>query len=134
MLRFVVKISPSPTFPEFVAKTESERDPLPRSFLVRSLLDFIGDFPEERVLCPIRAVWIYMDLTKDLSPRPHSLFVSPWRLQCSISKNAFIVFHPPGNCGCWSLHRGFIASSCSQRSWCRCFGCVSVQLIDLQGA
>ena len=39
--------------PEFVAKTESERNPLPRSFLVRSLEDFVGDLPEDRLLCPV---------------------------------------------------------------------------------
>ena len=79
-------------FPEFVAKTELEKNPLPRSFLVRSLLDFIGDLPEERVLCPVHAVRIYLDLTKDLSPRPHSLFVSSWHLRHSISKNALSFF------------------------------------------
>ena len=79
-------------FLEFVAKTESERNPLPRSFLVCSLLDFVGDLPEECVLCPVHEVWIYLDLTKDLSPRPHSLFVSPRRLRHSISKNALAFF------------------------------------------
>ena len=49
--------------PEFVAKTESERNPLPRSILVQSLSDFVGDLPEERLSCPVRAVRIYRDLT-----------------------------------------------------------------------
>ena len=31
--------------PEFVAKTESEWNPLPRSFLVRSSEEFVGDLP-----------------------------------------------------------------------------------------
>ena len=34
---------------EFVAKTESERNPLPHSFLVRSLEEFVGNLPEERL-------------------------------------------------------------------------------------
>ena len=76
--------------PEFVAKTELERNPLPRSFLIRSLLDFIGDHPVERVLCPVRVVGIYLDLTRDLSPRP--LFVSPLCLQRSLSKSELSFF------------------------------------------
>ena len=36
--------------PEFIAKIESEHNPLPRSFLVRSLSQFVGDLPEERLL------------------------------------------------------------------------------------
>ena len=42
--------------PEFVAKTESERNPLPRSFLVKSLEEFVGDLPEECLLCLVCAV------------------------------------------------------------------------------
>ena len=55
--------------PEFVAKTESERNPLPRTFLVKSLSEFVGDLPEERLLCSVRA---YFDTTSSLSPRPRS--------------------------------------------------------------
>ena len=42
--------------PEFCAKTESSVRPLPRSFLVRSLGDFVGSLPEELLLCPVRAL------------------------------------------------------------------------------
>ena len=42
--------------PEFVAKMESEQNPLPRFFVVRSLEDFVGDLPEDRLLCPVRAL------------------------------------------------------------------------------
>ena len=42
--------------PEFVAKTESEHNPLPRLFFVRSLEDFVGDLPEDRLLSPVRAI------------------------------------------------------------------------------
>ena len=77
---------------EFVAKTESERNPLPRSFLVSSLEEFVGDLPEERLLCPIRAVRIYLGLTSTLSPRPRSFMVSPWRPSRSLSKNALSFF------------------------------------------
>ena len=52
--------------PFFLAKTESVSNPLPRSLIVQSLADFVGDLPE-RVLCPVRAV----EFT------PSRLFVSP---------------------------------------------------------
>ena len=61
--------------PEFVAKMESERNLLPCSYLVKSLSEFVGDLPEERLLCPVRAVHIYLDATSSLTPHPQSLFV-----------------------------------------------------------
>ena len=42
--------------PEFRAKTEPSVNPLPRSLCVRSLTDFVGDLPEELLLCPVRAL------------------------------------------------------------------------------
>ena len=36
--------------PEFRAKTESKAKPLPRSFVVRSLKDFVGSMEDELVL------------------------------------------------------------------------------------
>ena len=78
--------------PEFVAKTESERSPLPRSFLVRSLEEFVGDLPEDRLLCPVRAVRVYLQCTEALRPCPRALFVSPscllgpcLKMRCPIS-------------------------------------------------
>ena len=74
--------------PEFVVKTKSERNPLPRSFLVRSLEDFVGDLPEDRLLCLVRAICVYVRCTEALLPRPWTLFVS---LSCpsrALSKNA----------------------------------------------
>ena len=62
--------------PEFVAKTESERNPLPRFFIVKSLEDFVGDLPEDHLLCPARAVRIYLECTASIVPRPRALFVS----------------------------------------------------------
>ena len=73
---------------EIVTKTESERNTLPRSFLVRSLEDFVGYLPEDCLLCPVRAVRVYLRLTEALLPRPRTLFLS---LSCpsrSLSKNA----------------------------------------------
>ena len=78
--------------PEFVAKTESLRNPLPRSFLVTSLQNFVGDMPEDCFLCPVRAIHLYIDSTLSLSPRPHSLFVSPSNPSRSLSTNALLFF------------------------------------------
>ena len=78
--------------PEFVAKTESERNPLPRFFVVRSLEEFVGDLPEERLLCPVRALRIFLDRTSSLTPRPRSLFVSPGCPSRALSKNALSYF------------------------------------------
>ena len=76
------------SIPEFVAKTESGKTTLPRSFLVKFLEEFVGDLPEERLLCPVRAVGTYLDTTAYLSPHPRSLFVSPRCPSRSLSKNA----------------------------------------------
>ena len=75
-----------------MAKTESERNPRPCSILVRSLEEFVGYLPEERVLCPVHAVWIYLSLTSTLSPCPQSLLVSPWLLLNLLLKNALSFF------------------------------------------
>ena len=72
----------------FVAKTESASNPIPRHFILKSLKDFVGNLEEESLLCPVRALSIYLDRTKDLTPRPRSLFVSPNRRLRGISKNA----------------------------------------------
>ena len=61
--------------PEFWAKSESESHPLLRSFRVPSLTDFVGSLPDELLLCPVRALQIFLRRTSPLSPRP--LFVSP---------------------------------------------------------
>ena len=78
--------------PEFVAKTESVKNPLSCAFLVKSLEEFVGDLPEERLLCPVRAVRTYLDITASLSPRPRFLFVSPRCPLWSLSKNALSFF------------------------------------------
>ena len=60
--------------PEFRAKTESAVRPLPRSFPVRSLRDFVGSLPDELLLCPVRALRLYLSRTASLPSRPRSLF------------------------------------------------------------
>ena len=78
--------------PGFVAKTESASNPLPRSFLLKSLKDFVGNLEEEYLLCPVRALKFYLARTKDLSPRPSNLFVSPRCRNRALSKNALSFF------------------------------------------
>ena len=78
--------------PEFAAKTESEKNPIPHSFVVRSMSQFVGDLPEERLLCPVCAVRVYLDLTSSISLHPRSLFVSPRRPSHSLSKNTLSFF------------------------------------------
>ena len=78
--------------PEFVAKTESLSNPIPRSFLVRSLSDFAAGLDEELPLCPIRALRIYLDRTASISPLPRRLFVSLRRPSRALSKNAVSSF------------------------------------------
>ena len=73
--------------PEFVARTESSSNPLPRSFLVKSLADFAAGLEDELLLCPVRALRVYLRRTGFLSPPPRRLFVSPRFLSRSISKN-----------------------------------------------
>ena len=78
--------------PDFRTKSVSASNPLPRSFRVRSLRDFVGSLPDELSLCPVRALQIYLQRTPSLSPRPRSLFVSPRAPSRSLSKNALSFF------------------------------------------
>ena len=55
--------------PEFRAKTESAVNPLPRSFCVRSLNSFVGDLPDEILLCPVRALRAYLARTSSFLAR-----------------------------------------------------------------
>ena len=83
--------------PEFVVKTESLSNPIPRSFLVRSLCDFAAGLQEELLLCPVRALRIYLDRLASFSPLPHRLFFSPRRPSRALSKNAISFFPPRGH-------------------------------------
>ena len=78
--------------PEFRAKSESSANPLPRSFRVRSLRDFVGSLPGELSLCPVRVLQFYIQRTSSLSPRPWFLFVSPRSPSRPLSKNALSFF------------------------------------------
>ena len=78
--------------PEFRAKSESASNPLPRSFRVRSLCDFVGSLLGEMSLCPVRALQVYLPRTASLSPRPRSLLVSPRAPSRPMSKNTLSFF------------------------------------------
>ena len=78
--------------PEFLAKTEPSSNPLPRSFLVKSLSDFTAGLDEDLLLCPVRALRLYLQQTSSLSRRPCHLFVSPRSPSRSVSKNGISYF------------------------------------------
>ena len=73
--------------PEFVAKTESALRPLPRSFEVKSLGDFAAGLPDDLLLCPVRSLSAYLDMTSTIVNRPRRLFVSSKCPSRAISKN-----------------------------------------------
>ena len=77
--------------PEFRAESESYC-PLPCSFSVHSFHDFVGDLPDELLLCPVRALRLYLSRTASLPSRPRSLFVSPRAPSRFLSKNALSFF------------------------------------------
>ena len=78
--------------PQFVAKSESLTRSIPRSFLVKSLSDFAAGLDDDLLLCPVRALRIYLHRTRSLSPLRHRLFVSPRRPSRTMSKNAVSFF------------------------------------------
>ena len=73
--------------PEFVAKTESALNPLPRSFMVQSLDDFAAGLDGELLLCPVRALQEYLKRTASFVDCPRRLFVSPCYPLQAMSKN-----------------------------------------------
>ena len=73
---------------EFLAKTESS-NPLPRSFLVKSLLDFAAGLDADLLLCPVRAVWLYIRMTS-FSSRPQHFFVSSHSLSLDVKEWYFL--------------------------------------------
>ena len=78
--------------PEFIAKTESLANPLPRTFVLKSLKDFVGGSQDELLLCPVRALEIYLERMEAVVNRPRSLFLSPRKTMNAMSKNAMSFF------------------------------------------
>ena len=77
--------------PFFRAKTESVINPLPRSVVVPSLWDFVGNLPE-RLHCPVRAIKYLRKAARSASFIPPRLFVSPKNPKRSMSKNAMSFY------------------------------------------
>ena len=77
--------------PFFLAKTGSVSNPLPRSVIVQSLADFVGDLPD-RVLCPVRAICYLRRAARSVEFTPSRLFVSPSDPKRTMSKNAMSFF------------------------------------------
>ena len=78
--------------PQFVAKSESLTRSIPRSFLVKSLADFVAGLDIDLLLCPVRALRLYLLRARSLSPCRHRLFVSPRHHSRAMSKNAVSFF------------------------------------------
>ena len=78
--------------PHFIAKTERADAPVPRSFCVLSLRELAGDLEEGSLLCPVRALNVYLRRTSCFVVRASSLFVSPRSPSRPISKNAVSYF------------------------------------------
>ena len=65
---------------------------LSRSLLVKSLSDFAAGLDDDLLLCPVRALRIYLDRTLSLAPSRRRLFVSPSCPTRTMSKNAVSFF------------------------------------------
>ena len=63
-----------------------------RSFLVESLADFAAGLDTDLLLCPVRALRLYLLRARSLSPGRHRLFVSPRPPSRAVSKNAVSFF------------------------------------------
>ena len=72
---------------DFLAKTESYANPIPRSFEVPSLKELVGHHEEDRFLCPVRAVRCYRKVT-DSRTRPDYLFLAPSDTSRPMTRNA----------------------------------------------
>ena len=73
--------------PEILAKTKSTLNPLPRSFIVKSLSDFAAGLDEELSLCPVHMLCEYLKRTGSFVTSPRRLFVSQWAPSRAMSKN-----------------------------------------------
>ena len=84
--------------PQFVAKSESLTRSFPRSFLVPSLADFAAGLDSDLLICPVRALRLYLLRARSSSPGRHRLFVSPrhparpfLRMRCRSFWGEFII-------------------------------------------
>ena len=79
--------------PSFLSsQTETRLYPLPRSFVIKSLAGFSFGLEEVSLLCPVRALRIYLKRMKGLSRCSLALFLSPRCRTGTISKIAISFF------------------------------------------
>ena len=70
----------------FRAKNDNKAKALPRSFLIKSLQQLVGQ-EEERKFCPVRALSAYLQRTKNYDRKGRNLFLAPSNPSRSASKN-----------------------------------------------
>ena len=85
--------------PQLVTKSESLTRSFPRSFLVTSLADFAAGLDYDLLLCPVRALRLYLLRARSLSTGRHRLFVSPRRPARPFLRTGCRSFGG-GNCCC----------------------------------
>ena len=74
---------------DFVAKNQSPSDPNCRSFTLPSLYDFVDSSSPDRLLCPVRALRLYLHKTQNMRKGKRNLFISFHRNKSNdISKNS----------------------------------------------
>ena len=76
--------------PDFVAKTQRPEHPSAyfEEFSIPSLVGFVGEDEEDRLLCPVRAVSYYLDRVAPVRPAGSSrLFLSTGRVKKEVSRN-----------------------------------------------
>ena len=76
----------------FRTKPQPSVRPLPRSFLLRPLQDFVGSLLAELLLCPFRALRLCFSYAAAFPSCPRSLFVSPRSPSLSLSLHSFSFF------------------------------------------
>ena len=80
------------SLPGFRAMPQSSIRTLLRSFLLRSLRDFVGSPPAELLLCPFRALRLCFCYAASFPSCPRSFFLSPRSPSRSLSPRAFSFF------------------------------------------
>ncbi|XP_064095190.1 uncharacterized protein LOC135207390 [Macrobrachium nipponense] len=76
---------------DFLAKNENPSHPWPRSFEIMGLSDLVGQ-EQERVLCPIRALHHYLEITRSIRGTSESLWCSVKDPSRAMTKNAIAFF------------------------------------------
>ena len=76
----------------FRAKNDNKCKALPRSFVIKDLASLVGE-EEERLLCPVRALKIYLKRTKELVGKSHDhLFAGVKKPERPLSKNGISYY------------------------------------------